>query len=203
MHRAPAQERGPGGLPPWMASGTALGTAFAPILCLLVIDPARLQAAVDPTYAHYPDHKGAAEFVESLHPKPDDIIVAEDALMQTYYLGHVDYWLMNEEVAASYMHEVDGRWVDEYTDTPLIGTGRQLERLVDSRNRGAIYVIGSGENEQDGRKLMRGMGIAQELKSPAFHLIYVGRDGLTDVWKVDAPDHPLTAAAASPAAPRR
>ena len=169
------------------------GAAAAAVALLLVIDPARLEAAVDPTYAHYPDHKGAARFVESLHPKPDDVIVAEDTLMQTYYLGHVDYWLMNQEVAAEFMHKVDGRWLDEYTDTPLIGTGRQLQRLVDSRDRGAIYVIGSGENEQDGRQLMRGLGIAQELQSPQFHLIYVGSDGRTDVWKVDPPKRPLTA----------
>lgn len=181
------------GEPSPRSAGQPLWGAAAVVFLLLVIDPARLEAAVDPTYAHYPDHKGAARFVAALHPKPDDIIVAEDTLMQTYYLGHVDYWLMNKEVAAEFMHEVDGRWLDEYTNTPLIGTGRQLQRLVDSRDRGAIYIIGSGENEQDGRRLMRGLGIAQELDSPAFHLIYVGSDGLTDVWKVDPPGRPLTA----------
>ncbi len=46
----------------------------------------------------------------------------------------------------------------------------------------------------DRKTLMRGLGIAQVLDSPAFHLIYVGRDHLTDVWKVDAPVHPMTAA---------
>jgi hypothetical protein len=197
---ARARRSGPGGLPSRMASGTALGSGIAAIVSLLIIDPARLQAAVDPTYAHYPDHEGAARFVESLHPKPDDIIVAEDALMQTYYLGHVDYWLMSKEEASPFLRKVDGRWVDEYTDAPLIGTGRALERLVDSRNRGAIYVIGSGEWQSD-RKVMLGSGLAQELASPAFHLVYVGRDGRTDVWKVDAPKDALMAA--RPAAPRR
>jgi hypothetical protein len=176
---------------------TRTGAMAAAVLCLLVIDPARLPAAVDPSYAHYPDHEGAAEFIESLHPRPDDILVAEDPLMQTYYLGHVTYWLQDEAMAAPFLHKVDGRWADIYTDTPLIGSGRQLERLVARRDRGAIYIIGSGENEEDGRKLMRGAGIARALDSPAFHLIYVGRDGLTDVWKVDAPPHPITAAAAS------
>jgi hypothetical protein len=183
-----------------LASGAARSVAVLPTLaaalvCLLVIDPARLQAAVDPTYAHYPDHRGAARFVESQHPAPDDLIVAEDALMQTYYLGHVDYWLEDREQAAPFLRRVDGRWVDIYTGAPLIGSGAQLERLVASRDRGAIYVIGSGENQRDGRKLMRGLGIAQALASPAFHLVYVGRDGLTDVWKVNAPRHRLTAAA--------
>lgn len=179
-----------------MASGTAsaLTTTAAALLCALVINPPRLRAAINPTYAHYPDHKGAAEFVESLHPAPDDIIVAEDALMQTYYLGHVDYWLENREEAAPFLRKLDGRWVDEYTDAPLIGSGAQLEQLVDRRDRGAIYVIGSGENAADRKTLMRGLGIERALDSPAFHLIYVGRDHLTDVWKVDAPRHPLTAA---------
>jgi hypothetical protein len=167
--------------------------AAAVVLCALVVDPTRLGAAVDPTYARYPDHEGAAQFVQSLHPGPHDILVAEDALMQTYYLGHVNYWLQDEAMAAPYLHKTDGRWTDIYTDTPLIGSGRQLERLVARRNRGAIYVIGSGESQQDA-ELMRGRGIARVLDSSAFHLIYVGRDHLTEVWKVDAPEHPLTAA---------
>jgi hypothetical protein len=182
------------GLSPRAAGGTALGAAAA-LMCLLVIDPARLPAAVNPTYAHWPDHKDAAGFVKSQHPGPNDIIVAEDCLMQTYYLGHVDFWLQNREMAAPFLRKVDGRWVDEYTGAPLIGSGAQLERLVESHDRGAIYVIGSGEERQDGRKLMRGLGIAQVLGSPAFHLVYVGRDGFTDVWKVDPPRDGLTAAA--------
>jgi hypothetical protein len=169
------------------------GVAAAVVLCALVVDPARLGAAVDPTYAQYPDHEGAARFVRSLHPGPHDILVAEDALMQTYYLGHVNYWLQDEAMAAPYLHKTGGQWTDIYTDTPLIGSGRQLERLVARRDRGAIYVIGSGESQQDA-ELMQGRGIARVLDSSAFHLIYVGRDHLTEVWKVEAPQHSLTAA---------
>jgi len=190
-----ARPPGPHGLPARAASGTVSGAAAA-LMSLLVIEPARLPAAVNPTYAQHPDHKDAAAFVQSQHPGPNDIIVAEDSLMQTYYLGHVDYWLQDREMAAPFLRQVDGRWVDEYTGAALIGSGAQLERLVASRDRGAIYVIGSGEDQQHGRKLMRGLGIAPVLDSPAFHLIYVGRDGLTDVWKVDPPRHGLTAAAA-------
>jgi hypothetical protein len=153
----------------------------------LVVNPPRVAAAVDSGYTSHPDHKGAAEFVARLHPGPRDIIVAEDVLQQTYYLGHVDYWLVNKQVAAPFMHKVHGRWLDFYTDTPLIGTGSELERLVDEPNRGAIYVIGSGENQSDGRSLMRAFGISEALHSPPFHAVYLGRDGLTEVWKVDPP----------------
>jgi hypothetical protein len=179
-----------------------LAACAAVLIAALVIDPARVAAAADPTYAQYPDNAGAAHFVESQHPGPRDIIVAEDALMQTYYLGHIDYWLQARNMAAQFLRKVDGRWVDEYTGAPLIGTGAQLERLVERRNRGAIYVIGSGEGmRRDGRRLMRGLGIAQVLASPAFHLVYVGRDHLTEVWKVDAP-RPRRAAAPAAAAGR-
>jgi hypothetical protein len=169
-----------GTLPAW-------SPAVAVLASLLVINPMKAAVAVDSGYASHPDHKGAAEFVTSQHPGPHDIIVAEDVLQQTYYLGHVDYWLVNKEVAAPFMHEVKGRWLDFYTNTPLIGTGVELERLVEQPGRGAIYVIGSGENQEDGRNLMRAFGISQELQSPPFRSIYVGRDGLTHVWKVDPP----------------
>ena len=199
--RASARPRmaGPGAPPPRTASRSAplFCTAAAALVCVLVIGPTRLHAAVDPTYTTYPDHKGAAEFVRSLHPAPADIIVAEDDLMQTYYLGHVDYWLQDRATAAPFLRRQGGRWVDVYTDTPLIGSGAQLERLVKKRDRGAIYVIGSGENPDDRSTLMRGLGIAQVLDSSAFHRIYVGRDRLTEVWKVDAPQ-PLAAVARAP-----
>ena len=161
--------------------------AIAPLAFLLVVNPLRVVATVDAGYTSHPDHKGAAEFIARLHPGPRDIIVAEDVLQQTYYLGHVDYWLVNKQVAAPFMHKVNGRWLDFYTDTPLIGTGPELERLVEEPDRGAIYVIGSGENQSDGRSLMRAFGIAEALRSPAFHRVYRGRDGLTEVWKVDPP----------------
>src|SRR6185437_13801822 len=111
--RARARMPWPGALPPRMASGTArlFSALAAAALCVLVIGPTRLHAAVDPTYASYPDHKGAAEFVRSLHPAPADIIVAEDDLMQTYYLGHVDYWLQDRATAAPFLRKQGGRWV--------------------------------------------------------------------------------------------
>jgi hypothetical protein len=167
-------------VPAWTA-------AVAVLALVLVVNPIEVAKAVDSGYSNHPDHKGAAEFVAHLHPGPHDIIVAEDVLQQTYYLGHVDYWLVNKQVAAPFMHRVNGRWLDFYTDTPLIGTGSELEQLVERPHRGAIYVIGSGENQEDGRSLMRAFGIAKALQSPPFHSVFVGRDGLTRVWKVDAP----------------
>jgi 4-amino-4-deoxy-L-arabinose transferase-like glycosyltransferase len=190
VHASPAGAAGVSPVPGALRVSAPLVAALG---CILVVNPLSFARAVDSGYANHPDHKGAAEFVVGLHPGPHDIVVAEDVLQQTYYLGHVDYWLVNKDVAAPFMHDVKGRQLDFYTDTPLIGTGADLERLVDEPDRGAIYVIGSGENQEDGRGLMRAFGISEELQSPAFHLVYRGRDGLTQVWKVDAPP-PLSVA---------
>jgi len=187
--------------PQRMAGRTAV--LAATLMCVLVIDPPRVLDTVDSGYANHPDHKGAAQFIESLHPGPHDILIAEDVLEQTYYLGRVDYWLLNKQVAAPYMHNVKGRWLDFYTNTPLIGTGEELKELLQRPDRGAVYVIGSGENQEDGRGLMRSFGIAAELNSAQFKVVYRGRDGLTEVWKADAPREaavPPTPSATAPTA---
>ena len=166
------------------AASGALGAAVA---CVLVVNPLHALRSIDSGYASHPDHKGAAEFVKALHPGPRDIVVAEDVLQQTYYLGHVDFWLVNKQVAAPFMHQVAGRWLDFYTNTPNIGTGAQLEQLIERPDRGNLYIIGSGENWEDGRSSMRAFGISQVLDSPQLQVIYRGRDGLTQVWKAQAP----------------
>jgi hypothetical protein len=155
--------------------------------CLLVVNPLAVAQTIDSGYATHPDHKGAAEFIESLHPGPHDVLVAEDVLEQTYYLGRVDYWLVNKTVAAQFMHDVNGERLDFYTNTPVIGTGQELQKLIERQDRGAIYVIGSGEDQADGRRFMRAFGIYETLQSPRFQVVYRGRDGLTEIWKVPAP----------------
>ena len=164
-----------------------LSAFAAAVAAVLIVNPIRVGEAVAGGYANHPDHKGAAQYIESIHPGPHDIVVAEDVLQQTYYLGHVDYWLVNKLVAAPFMHRVDGRWLDFYTNTPLLGTGDDLKTLLDRPNRGAVYIIGSGEDQEDGRKLMRSFGIAEQLASAEFKVVYEGRDGVTRVWKADPP----------------
>jgi hypothetical protein len=181
-------------LPAREGTRRAVMAVAATTVCVLVVNPLRLFGSVDSGYATHPDHKGAAEFIRSLHPGPRDVLVAEDVLQQTYYLGRVDYWLVNKQVAASYLHVVNGQQRDFYTDTPLIGTGQDLQRLLDTPGRGAVYVIGSGEDQEDGRALMRGSGIAEVLGSQRLQIVYHGRDGLTEIWKAPAPVRAANAA---------
>jgi hypothetical protein len=145
---------------------------------------------VNSGYTNHPDHQGAAAYIRSIHPAPRDILIAEDVLEQTYYLGHVDYWLESRDVAGGYVRMRNGRLEDFYTNVPLIGTAEELEALIARRDRGAIYVIGSGENQADGRRFMRGPGLSALLESPRFKEVWRGRDKLTTVLKVPPPDAP-------------
>jgi hypothetical protein len=76
---------------------------------------------------------------------------------------------------------------DIYTGAPLIGTAAELKALVDRSNRGAIYIVGSGEQQEDGRRYARSSGIFEALEEPIFEPVYLGRDGLTRIWKVREP----------------
>ncbi len=79
----------------------------------------------------HPYHKGAAEYLRSQNVAPDDVVLAEDVLQQTYYLGSVDYWLISRRIARRYVERVDGRIRDFYTGTPVISSSQMLTDLLD------------------------------------------------------------------------
>jgi hypothetical protein len=162
--------------------------AAAAAVAVLAINPVGLARAAGSGYGEHPDHLGAARFVLSQHLGPKDIVIAEDVIVQTYYLGHVDYWLIGKRTASQFVYWHDGQYEDFYTDAPIITTAKQLERLIARRDRGAIYIIGSGEEQADGRAYARGPSLERFLTSPSLRVVYVGRDGgLTKVWKIPPP----------------
>ena len=161
-------------------------SAVAIAMLLLVVNPVSFARVVNSGYETHPDHKGAAEFIRSQHIVDDDIVIAEDVLQQTYYLGSVDYWLISREVARRFVHRVDGEIRDFYTNSGVIASGAEFEALLEKNRGKRIFVIGSGENQEDGRRYMRGFGIFEVLASDRFKVEYIGRDGLTKVWRAVA-----------------
>ena len=163
------------------------------VFAALAVGPVTFARSLRPGYGDHPDHVGAARYILSQHLGPKDIVIAEDVIMQTYYLGHVDYWLIGKAIASQFVYRHNGRLEDFYTNAPLITSASELERLIARRDRGAIYIIGSGEQQQDGRAYARGPSLERFLSSPRLHVVYVGRDGLTKVWKIPAPSTPAAA----------
>jgi 4-amino-4-deoxy-L-arabinose transferase-like glycosyltransferase len=161
----------------------ALRGATALMLTVLAINPPALIGVVTAGVQGHPDHKGAALFVRSLPLRPDDIVLAEDVLQQTFYLGHVDYWLIGRKHARHYVQLIDGQVRDFYTGTPVIDDEEQLLALLERAHGRRVLIIGSGENQSDRRRDQRGPGIARVLNSDLVETLYVGRDGLTQVWR--------------------
>lgn len=152
------------------------------IAAVVVINPIATARVVNAGYTIHPDHKGAAEFIRSMHPGPDDLLIAEDVNQQTYYLGKVDYWVISNQFAASFVKELDdGSLRDIYTGTRVITNGAQFEQVIRDHPQGRIFVIGSGEQQEDGRQAARADGIGDVLRKD-FREIYTGRDHLTKVW---------------------
>ena len=171
----------------WISDGSRLSRPMIAVLVLVsaaTINPVVLGQTVNAGYDVYPDHKGAAEFIRSLDLEPDAIRIAEDVLQQTYYLGKVDYWLRQIDRAQKFSEIREGRLLDQYTGVPVLGTGAELEALLDATEGVDVYIIGSGENFVNGENIVRGQGIANVLESDRLEVVYTGRDGRTTIWKL-------------------
>ncbi len=163
----------------------AVAAAAASIVFINPLAAARTVNAGD----KFADHRGAAQYIRSIDLGPHDIVIAEEVLMQTYYLKHVDYWLYGRDAAAKFLQRIDGKLLDEYTHTPVISTAAEMESVLNQPDRGAIYIIGSGELQEDDRQYIRGPELSAFMQSKRLKVVFVGRDGLTKVWRIDPP-HP-------------
>jgi len=89
----------------------------------------------------YPDHRSLGCFVRD-HLKANDIVVAQDALQQYWYVGKVDYWLRKPESIDSYLFESNGILKDIYVLSEPT-SDEIISKLENSKQR--IWVITSGE----------------------------------------------------------
>ena len=175
-----------GGVPEGARTGRPMAVALV-LVCLLIINPFALARTVNPDFSSYPDHKGAAEYIEAVDPGREAVLIAEDVVHQTYYLGKVDYWLREFNDARKFAFEREGRVLDVYTASGVIGTGAELEAVLDANVGRVVYIIGSGENFVNGRRGLRGQGIAEVLEGERLEVVFEGRDGRTRIWKLRQP----------------
>jgi hypothetical protein len=165
-------------------SGTFREVAVPAIAAIVLINPIALARTVNSGYELHPDHKGAAEYIKSLQLPPDAILIAEDVLQQTYYLGNVDYYVRERDRSYDFAVVREGRVVDQYTGVPVLGSGEELIDVFEHRGASDVFIIGSGENFRNGVRQFRGRGIQEVLDSGRLEVVYEGRDDKTKVWKL-------------------
>lgn len=170
----------------WQSPGArpAATTVALMIASAAMINPVALARVVHPGYDMYADHQGAARYIQSLELGPEAVLIAEDILQQTYYLGDVEYFLREYDNARKYAVIEDGQAVDQYTGATVIGSGAALLEVLEANRGKPVYIIGSGDNVRDGQWIRRGWGIDDVLRSDLLELVYTGRDGKTQVWRL-------------------
>ncbi len=179
-----------------VSAGLEAGCAAA--VALVVVNPLAAAATIDGGYRIYPDHKGAAEYMRSVGLTDDDVVLAEDVLQQTYYLGRVDYWLIGPDVARRFVMKSEAGIVDFYTGTPVVVTTDMLDEVLQTHRDKRVFIIGSGEDWRRGRRETRGE-LHAAIESARFETVFRGRDGLTRVLRAvpaatPAPQRKQTAA---------
>lgn len=131
----------------------------------------------------HPDHQSAGLFVKK-HLQTTDIVVAEDASMQRWYTGKVDYWLRNIKDARNYLYQADDGYLRDIYVSSRIVTEDVLQEFdtMASRNQ-RIWVITSRETYEDRTKFLskeqqywlKNIELTQEP-------IHIGRDKITKVY---------------------
>jgi hypothetical protein len=96
----------------------------------------------------------------------------------------VGYRLQNVILAKNHSVLRNGVLYGQYTGTPVIGTGRQFEEVLNRRSGGNVYIISSAQVTEGTQRRNRENGIAEVLDSDRLEVIYVGRDRKTNVWKL-------------------
>jgi hypothetical protein len=148
-----------------------------------IINPAAAWQASKNDYRDHPDHKGAAEFIRHLNPGPHDIVIAEDSIVHTYYLGKVDYRLQSVEGARNHSIQINGQLYGQYTNTPVIGSGAEFEKILERQSANDAFVISTAQVSEGLKRRNRADGIAEVLASERLEAFYKGRDGETTVWR--------------------
>jgi hypothetical protein len=165
----------------------AAAATVATVLVAAIVNPSAAWQAAKNDYRDHPDHKGAAQFLQNLHRGPADIVIAEDSISQTYYLGKVDYRLQNFAGAKNHAVLRNGLLYDQYSKALIIGSGRRFEEVLDRAAGADVYVISSAQVSARTQRRNRENGIAEVLESGRLEVVYVGRDRETTVWKLRQP----------------
>jgi len=162
---------------------SALGTFVGIVIIAAMINPVAAWQVVRNDYQVHPDHKGAAEYIRQLGLGPKDVVIAEDSIVQTYYLGMVDYRLQNVIGAQSHALLKGGILYDQYTGARVIGSGQEFDAILREHSGDNVYVVSSGQVSDSLMRRNRGNGIAEILASDRLEMVHLGRDGRTTVWR--------------------
>ncbi|NNL31318.1 MAG: hypothetical protein HKO77_09855 [Gemmatimonadetes bacterium] len=129
-----------------------------------------------------PDHEGPGRYVAG-RLAPEDLVVAEDPLQQTWYAGRVDYWLRNPDHApGAVFREADGTLRDIYVAAVWPLDRQALDEVLASAE-GRTWILTSAETIEE-RDLTEDQRAWLESIRAVHAPVHVGRDDETTVYCV-------------------
>jgi 4-amino-4-deoxy-L-arabinose transferase-like glycosyltransferase len=134
----------------------------------------------------YPDHKAPGEFVAK-HRKPDDIVVAEDALQQRWYAGKIDYWLRGpgSESGGRFTYKgKDQKLHDIYVNSIVVTP--DVLRSIENNSTKRIWLITSAETYFDRNIHLKEYQLnwLENIES-SYKPVFTGRDKITKVYCIN------------------
>jgi 4-amino-4-deoxy-L-arabinose transferase-like glycosyltransferase len=145
----------------------------------------------------YADFKTPAAFVAA-HAAPDDEIIVLDSREMFSYLGRADYWVRTA-IYDTQTYRTGDTVRDLYVSTPLLMSVDALDAALSAPGK-TKWLVASDAMLAETRAV--GADVKRFIRSQAAHVVYVGRDGETKVYRfstasTDAPNEPVAAAARS------
>lgn len=129
----------------------------------------------------YPDHQAAGRFVRE-RLTPLDIVVAEDALQQYWYVGRVDYWLRNPLSHREYLYGNSSRELRDIYVSSIVASPEVLTTLQNMKDT-RIWVITSGETHgKHDYYLSADQNDWLEKLEATSTPVFIGRDAITKVY---------------------
>lgn len=131
-------------------------------------------------FPFYPDHKHPGEFVAK-HKKPDDLVIAEDVLVQKWYAGNIDYWLRDYDADSDFMYKGRDQNIYDIYVNSTVATTDILDYLTNSKPR--MWLITSGETHNYRDYYLNNIQHAwlnniEQNNNPVF----IGEDNITKVY---------------------
>ena len=129
----------------------------------------------------YPDHKLPGEFVAK-HREAGDIVIAEDALMQRWYAGNIDYWLRNYNSHKRFLYIAEDQQLHDIYVNSVAATPDILNYLSTTRNK-RIWIITTSEITQSKdhyltKEQLRWLNNIEENHKP----LVIGKDNMSKVY---------------------
>ncbi len=186
-----AGSRAAGG-PPSRARAAVIGGLFVLLVLGFDLNPVRGLLVAREQYRNegllyrvfgltdYPDFKTPAAYLKR-HAAPGDEIIVLDSREMYSYLGHTDYWVRTA-VFETQTYERGGRLLDLYVSTPLIMSADALEKTLSVPGR-RKWLVASDAMLAETRAVSE--AVKRFIRGQASHVVYVGRDGETKIYRFD------------------